>query len=859
MNETQPVCSKCQKPLPPDVPLGLCPQCLVKAGFATGTESGADAREFSPPDPAELAKLFPQFEILGLIGRGGMGAVYKARQPALDRLIALKILPPRAGNDPGFTERFSREARALARLNHPNIVSVHDFGQAGGLYYLVMEFVDGANLRDIERSGRLTPKEALEIVPQICDALQFAHDEGIVHRDIKPENILIDKKGRVKITDFGIAKIIGATPEKIGLTGARDVIGTPHYMAPEQIEKPNTVDHRADIYSLGVVFYELLTGELPMGRFLPPSSKVQVDVRFDHVVLRALEKEPERRYQHASEVKTDIQTIGVPPKISAPPEAEIPSSHNWTLVALILGAVVIVAGLVALSFVLLFFLHSKSGAAASGTMPTQRIPITNSTVTTASPQPAGATVPVPTPQPSSPGLLRYRWVTGQNYVYAVEFKAETETQVQTMAGDVIYTVRDLTGDIATLGFKNQMGVLQRHPKPGTSSTLRLPLGPANFWPGGPFSSPREIKVDSAGNVIEHSGQNTQLPQALGNVEILVFTPFPARNESAWEAQSGCVIRQTQLVPLAPGSRFARKERTNFPAHEKTSYRMGPIDKDGAHILESYELKTEEMTQGKPRMELTGNGTITFDTSLGLPRAMEFKGVFTETTENTTRLTPVTLQYHLLEGIEKTNALVPPVPPKIERKELTEIELRRTLIDLKSLNIARRTSAAAKLARAKPSAENQEVAAALIVALHDSEWPIRADAVRALKEWGTDQAYEPILETLSDPQLSVRWAAVDTLTCWKTPQTATALTEHMAAGFDISETSRALRALGPTAEDAVDLLLNQSDRHVRSEACRILKDIGTRKSIPPLTAVAGSSDDLTAAAAEEALKAIQAQR
>ena len=265
-----------------------------------------------PPPVAEIAKLFPQLEVLEFIGKGGMGAVYKARQPALDRLVALKILPPTAAEDPGFAERFNREARALARLNHPNIVTVHDFGQAGTLHYLVMEFVDGGNLRQVERAGRLTPEQALAIVPQICEALQFAHNEGIVHRDIKPENILLDRKGRVKITDFGIAKILGLAVEAAPLTGARDVVGTPHYMAPEQIEKPRTVDHRADIYSLGVVFYEMLTGELPLGKFAPPSRKVQVDVRLDEVVLHALEKEPDLRYQQVSQVKTAVETISDP-------------------------------------------------------------------------------------------------------------------------------------------------------------------------------------------------------------------------------------------------------------------------------------------------------------------------------------------------------------------------------------------------------------------------------------------------------------------------------------------------------------------------------------------------------------------
>jgi serine/threonine protein kinase len=306
--ETERICPSCHKPLPPDVPLGLCPECLIKAGV--GTEAGGTpGPTFVPAPVEEIAKLFPQLEIIGFIGKGGMGAVYKARQPSLDRFVALKILPPTSASDPGFAERFNREARALARLNHPNIVMVHDFGRAGALHYLLMEFVDGGNLRQVEAAGRLAPEQALAIVPQICDALQYAHNEGIVHRDIKPENILLDKKGRVKITDFGIAKILGLTVEKEPLTGARDVMGTPHYMAPEQVEKPRTVDHRADIYSLGVVFYEMLTGELPLGKFAPPSRKVQVDVRLDEVVLHALEKEPELRYQQASQVKTAVENI----------------------------------------------------------------------------------------------------------------------------------------------------------------------------------------------------------------------------------------------------------------------------------------------------------------------------------------------------------------------------------------------------------------------------------------------------------------------------------------------------------------------------------------------------------------------
>ena len=316
-------CPQCGAELKPDAPEGLCPACLLQHGIATEAGGGgAAATSFVPPSFSELAQLFPQLEILDMLGRGGMGAVYKARQPRLDRLVALKILAPEKQSDPQFAERFEREARALARLNHPNIVTVYDFGEVQGRFYLLMEYVDGLTLRQLLQHGKLVPDEALHLVPKICEALQFAHEHGIIHRDIKPENILLDKQGRVKIADFGIAKITGLESKDFSLTGAKDVMGTPHYMAPEQVEHPQAVDHRADIYSLGVVFYEMLTGELPLGKFAPPSQKVSVDVRLDEVVLHALEKEPARRYQQANQVKTDVENVaGSPTAAPALPDA----------------------------------------------------------------------------------------------------------------------------------------------------------------------------------------------------------------------------------------------------------------------------------------------------------------------------------------------------------------------------------------------------------------------------------------------------------------------------------------------------------------------------------------------------------
>ena len=315
------ICPTCGANIPAGAPGGQCPKCLINAGFEsedispTGPEPltpGSQPAGFEPPAVAQLRQLFPQLEILELAGRGGMGAVYKARQPVLDRLVAVKILPAEASRGPMFAERFTREARAMARLNHPNIVAIHDFGQTEGLFYFVMEYVDGVNLRQMIQSGTIQPEQALAIVPQICDALQFAHDEGIVHRDIKPENVLIDTKGQVKIADFGLARLLGQEQDAT-LTHPDQVMGTLRYMAPEQMQGTHNVDHRADIFSLGVVFYELLTGMVPMWNFDPPSKKVQIDVRLDQVVLRALAQQPERRYQQASDVKTDVETLDSTP------------------------------------------------------------------------------------------------------------------------------------------------------------------------------------------------------------------------------------------------------------------------------------------------------------------------------------------------------------------------------------------------------------------------------------------------------------------------------------------------------------------------------------------------------------------
>lgn len=354
-------CPRCGASLDDSSVDGLCARCLGALNFATDTEMPGESTAGNTHvlSPEEIAAHFPQLEILEILGRGGMGVVYKARQKTLDRLVALKLLAPERVADPQFADRFAHEAKALAALSHPNIVTIHDFGQVGGFYYLLMEFVDGVNLRQAMKSSRLTPEQALSIVPPICEALQYAHEHGLVHRDIKPENLLLDKEGRVKIADFGIAKMLSAKFTNDDPFESQPA-GTPQYMAPEQKAHRRT-DHRADIYSLGVVLYEMLTGELPADKLQPPSKRVHVDVRIDEIVLRALEVKPELRFATASEFR---RTVEAALRSAATLPVLTPITSSWQ-VAVALTITICFAGLISLFVVLDYSVPLRNPAIAA--------------------------------------------------------------------------------------------------------------------------------------------------------------------------------------------------------------------------------------------------------------------------------------------------------------------------------------------------------------------------------------------------------------------------------------------------------------------------------------------------------------
>jgi serine/threonine protein kinase len=339
----------------PDAPRPSDPAAMLGHALA-----GTDAPPpWTAPTVAELAAAFPELTVHDRIGQGGMAAVYHATQVRLGRAVALKVMRPDLMREPQFVERFVREAKALAALSNPHVLAMHDFGERAGYCFLVTEFVDGANLRELMQLGRLSPDEVLRIVPQICAGLHFAHQHGVVHRDIKPENVLVDRHGQVKLADFGLAKLAGAPGP--ALTRSSVVLGTPHYMAPEQWHGSAGVDHRADIYSLGVVLYELLTGRLPVGTYAPASAQPGVPAGVDQVVQKSLQQEPELRYQSAREVQADLerQRRAVPPPLpEAANEPASPASgpHASATKLLVAALLVPLLGLPLLTL----FLHEES-------------------------------------------------------------------------------------------------------------------------------------------------------------------------------------------------------------------------------------------------------------------------------------------------------------------------------------------------------------------------------------------------------------------------------------------------------------------------------------------------------------------
>ncbi|WP_395753032.1 protein kinase domain-containing protein [Prosthecobacter sp.] len=283
---------------------------------------------WQPPSLQDMQALLPQYHFESLLGRGGMGAVYKAVQISLDRPVAIKVLPGDLidDSDAQFAERFKNEARTMAKMNHPSIVNVYDFGETrSGLLFIVMEFIDGTDVsKMIISQGKLPEEYALSITAHVCDALNYAHRNGVIHRDIKPANILINMEGAVKVADFGLAKQNDAGAG--GLTKTNMAMGTPDFVAPEALMPGVPLDGRADLYAIGVMLYQMLTGEIPRGMWTMPGLKLGTDPRFDAIIAKAMQTDRESRYQSAAEIRKDLDSILTIPRLHTQPQPATSSS-----------------------------------------------------------------------------------------------------------------------------------------------------------------------------------------------------------------------------------------------------------------------------------------------------------------------------------------------------------------------------------------------------------------------------------------------------------------------------------------------------------------------------------------------------
>jgi serine/threonine protein kinase len=337
-----------------------------------------------------------------------MGAVYSAVQKSLERTVAIKILPREFSRDAAFRTGFEAEAKAMARLNHPNLIGVYDFGEVNGMLYIIMEYVPGQSLFHSAHGIAIDPNEVIRLITGICHGLAHAHSNGIIHRDIKPSNILLDLKAQPKIGDFGLARPIERT-----VAHDEEIFGTPHYTAPEVVNSPQSVDYRADIFSVGVLLHELLTGRLPTDDPRPASVIIHCDPRFDAIIRRATDPLPERRYTSAAGIANDLRPIvasGSPQKLQPTPDPKpprnvsarskptvIPEKESSNFPGIVMLVLAIIIGF-------LTYKHFAKPSPSQKNIPTQPIPTIPepATPSTTTPKPPAKPPAKPAPKPDAP-------------------------------------------------------------------------------------------------------------------------------------------------------------------------------------------------------------------------------------------------------------------------------------------------------------------------------------------------------------------------------------------------------------------------------------------------------------------------
>ncbi|TVS07952.1 MAG: hypothetical protein EA424_29170 [Planctomycetaceae bacterium] len=738
--------------------------------FAAETASEERAAYYrsllGPTDDPRMLGRIGSYEIVGVLGCGGMGIVFKAYDPTLNRYVAIKLLAPHFASSAAARERFFREARAAAAVIHENVIAIHTVATWQQTPYIVMHLVSGQTLQQrLASVGMLGLRETLRIGLQVAAGLAAAHEQGLIHRDVKPANILLEAGiDRVVLTDFGLARAV----DDVRLTQRDTLLGTPQYMSPEQAaELP--LDFRTDLFSLGSVLYECCCGRPAfqaatsygvlrkiIDHTPPPPRDVHPDVPhwLERIIDRLMLKRPQDRYPSAAEVQRLLKQCLAhleQPKLAALPKAILTSPVKRA--SFLLRSTAMTVLLVALLIPVALWMLPPASDRSTPTVPE-------------APAVTAAAEPAETP-------LRYDWQVGQTFAYNARVVVELPDRIETYQGTVQYTVNSVERDHRRVTYQGGLANSTRWKSEGRPSRSFPPFRP----PGpsrGPFSrsdfrggeqTTNEITISSTGSIVSIKG-DSHLPYLIGNVSLLPFEPLPDSMAPQWEITTEAAVaekdQRSNLRPMfGPFDPFGRgmQDQTVQAATESRTYEITASQGPLVTVAKTHELKSPAPVEGEVSFVLSGSGTWQFCRKEHVSESlrMDHKLLIAKDNQQVTvligieyrRLTDAELaerqaarQEQLAEHQRRADELARAKAEQQRQAEapLTEDERAAMLTALDGSDTTALSQALEELAEKDPQQPDAEIAEAIRRALSHADRPVREAAHRALLQWSPE--YRP---------------------------------------------------------------------------------------------------------------------